>query len=144
MVADRLKDNILHSLKIKGVRLTPQRMEIIRVLSQAGNHPTAGMILKNARKRIPEISASTVYYTLALLKKEGLVKEIEFYHTENRYDTLLKDHVDLICEECGAIENLKEELPYDRKTIEESTGFKTHRTRLEYYGRCRKCRDRVE
>lgn len=143
MDTNRLNDTILRSLRKRGIKLTPQRMEIIRVLSGTENHPSASMILKKARERIPDMSASTVYYTLALLKKEGLVKELEFYDMENRYDSLLKDHIDLICEECGSIENLKDEIPYDCKIIEESTGFETHRMRFEYYGRCKNCRKKT-
>jgi Fur family transcriptional regulator, peroxide stress response regulator len=88
---------------------------------------------------MPDLSPSTVYYTLVLLKKEGLVKELEFYDMENRYDTVVKDHVDLVCEECGNIENLAKEILFDRGAIEKSTGFLPDRTRLEYYGRCRRC-----
>jgi Fur family transcriptional regulator, peroxide stress response regulator len=142
MGPNKLREYILHSLKEKGIRLTPQRMEIVSVLTAEKNHPSPSMILRKAKKRIPLMSSSTVYYTLALLKKEGLVKELEFYDMENRYDTVVKDHVDLICEECGAIENLNEEIPYDRRMIEESTGFEAHRMRFEYYGRCKECRSK--
>lgn len=143
MDAEDRRAAILRALRAKAIKLTPQRMEIIRVLSTQGNHPSAGMILKKARERMPEISASTVYYTLAMLKREGLVKELEFYDTENRYDAIVKDHVDLVCEECGAIENLNEEIRYDRHAIEESTGFKPLRMRFEYYGLCRACRNKT-
>jgi Fur family transcriptional regulator, peroxide stress response regulator len=142
VTGNRTKERILDALRNKGVKLTPQRVEIIDVLSRDGGHPSAGAILKKARERVPELSSSTVYYTLVLLKKEGLVKELEFYDMENRYDTVVKDHVDLVCEECGSIENLEEEIPFDRGTIEKSTGFLPARTRFEYYGRCRKCREK--
>jgi Fur family transcriptional regulator, peroxide stress response regulator len=140
MSADETREKILNALRSKGIRLTPQRVEIIDVLSRDQNHPSAGVVLKKARERIPDMSASTVYYMLGLLKKEGLVKELEFYEMENRYDTVVKDHADLICEACGSIENLNEEVPYDRRSIKDSTGFEVHRTRFEYYGRCRRCR----
>jgi Fur family transcriptional regulator, peroxide stress response regulator len=142
VTGNRTKEGILNALRSKGIRLTPQRIEIIDILSRDKSHPSVGALLRKARERMPDLSSSTVYYTLALLKREGLVRELEFYDMENRYDTVVKDHVDLVCEECGNIENLAEEIPFDRGAIEKSTGFLPARTRLEYYGRCRKCREK--
>ncbi|HOC45562.1 MAG: Fur family transcriptional regulator [Syntrophorhabdaceae bacterium] len=134
------EEEILDALKKKGVRLTRQRTEIIRVLCRHGNHPSAGAILKEARKMVPSISVSTVYYTLGLLKKEGLIKELEFYDMENRYESVMTDHIDLVCTECGRIENLIEKQPLTYQAIENLTGFRARGMRHEYYGLCGTCR----
>jgi Fur family transcriptional regulator, peroxide stress response regulator len=139
MDADERNQKIVEALKQKGVRLTPQRMEIIHVLCHH-NHPGAGEILRKARENVPELSVSTVYYTLALLKKEGLIKELEFYDMENRYESVMTDHIDLICTECGNIVNFEDHTSATRQLVESSTGFEAHRMRFEYYGRCAKCR----
>lgn len=83
---------------------------------------------------------STVYYTLNLLKKEGLIKEIEFYDKANRYDANTSNHLNLICIKCGGIEDFKDELPVSFDKIEKRTGFKTHEMRFEYYGYCNDCK----
>lgn len=140
MDAEKRQERIIRTLTERGVRITPQRAEIIRVLCRDSSHPTTGMILKKAREHIPKISFSTVYYTLALLKKEGLIKELEFYDMDNRYDSELTDHIDLICTDCGNIVNFDEDLPTTRQLIEKATGFEAHRMRFEYYGLCEKCR----
>lgn len=82
---------------------------------------------------------STVYYTLKLLKEEGLIKELEFYEQENRYESNMTDHVDLICIECGKIENFDGDILMSPSSIETSTGFKAHKMRFEYYGLCKEC-----
>ncbi len=139
MDADRIHQEIVEALRRKGINLTPQRLEIIRILAHH-SHPGAGEILRKARERMPKMSMSTVYYTLGLLKKEGLIKELEFYEMENRYESVMADHIDLICTECGGIANFEGDLPVMRRLIEQSSGFEAQRMRFEYYGRCAKCR----
>jgi Fur family transcriptional regulator, peroxide stress response regulator len=144
MNADKRYRSTLDALRQKGIRLTRQRTEIVRVLSHDVTHPSAGTILERARERAPGMSASTVYYTLGLLKKEGLIKELEFYDAENRYESEMTDHIDLICAECGNITNLESIMPVTRRFVQESTGFEAHRMRFEYYGLCGKCRSKGE
>lgn len=131
---------IVEALEEKGIRLTPQRLEVIRILCRDEGHPGVREILRTARKKVPAISASTIYYTLALLKKEGLIKELEFYDMENRYESDMSDHIDLICRKCGNIANLTSEMPVTREAIRESTGFEADGVRFEYYGVCARCR----
>jgi Fur family transcriptional regulator, peroxide stress response regulator len=142
MDSDKRYRSIVDALRLKGIKLTPQRMEIIRILSHDTTHPSAGAILKKAREREPRMSTSTVYYTLGILKKEGLVKELEFYEIENRYESEMTDHIDLICTECGSITNLEEPVTITREFVRESTGFEAHRMRFEYYGICEECRNK--
>jgi len=129
----------MSSLRKKGVKLTPQRLAIIDILSCDRSHPGARTVFLKARESIPDISMSTVYYTLNLLKEEGLIKELEFYEQENRYESNMTDHVDLICAECGKIENFGGDISPPKFSIEASTGFKAHKMRFEYYGLCKEC-----
>jgi Fur family transcriptional regulator, peroxide stress response regulator len=89
---------------------------------------------------VPEISRSTVYYTLNLLKDAGLIKELEFYEQESRYESNMNDHVDLICVERGKIENFNGDINLSPVLVEASKGFKAQKMRFEYYGLCRECR----
>jgi Fur family transcriptional regulator, peroxide stress response regulator len=114
--------------------LTPQRLEIIEIPSCGKGRPGAGDIFRTTREKIPNISMSTVYYTLNLLKEEGLIRELEFYEQEKRYESDLSDHVDLICVACGRIENYYNDVKVSSATIEDSTGFKAQKMRFEYYG----------
>ncbi len=133
---------LITSLREKGYRLTPQRVEIIKLLSQETSHPGTMDIFKKVRKKAPRISMSTVYYTLDMLKKEGLIQELEFYDRDNRYDVNLSDHINLICRKCGKIKDFTEAVHFSSETIEEKTGFRPLGMRFEYYGFCKKCRQR--
>jgi len=54
------------------------KKRIIDILSREKSHPTASAILEKARRKAPSISLSTVYYTLDIMKRAGLIKELEF------------------------------------------------------------------
>jgi len=133
---------LITSLREKGYKMTPQRLEIIKLLSQDRSHPGAMDILRRVRKKAPQISMSTVYYTLDLLKKEGLIQELEFYDRDNRYDVNVFNHINLICKRCGKIEDFTEEVPFSSEIIEGQTGFRPVGMRFEYYGYCRKCQSK--
>ena len=137
-----IEQKLITSLREKRHKITPQRLEIIKLLSCDRSHPGATDILKRIRKTLPQISVSTVYYTLEMLKNEGLLRELEFYDRDNRYDVTIEDHINLICKKCGKIEDFMEALPFSSEAILEQTGFRLEGMRFEYYGYCKKCRQK--
>ena len=134
----------MNVLRDKGLKLTPQRREIIDILSADRSHPNGQSIYEKAKNRVPSISMSTVYYTLNMLKKEGLIKELEFYEMENRYESNIEDHLDLICKKCGKIKDYQAGFPYSRKSVEGKTGFRADTMRFEYYGYCKECEKGID
>jgi Fe2+ or Zn2+ uptake regulation protein len=134
-----VEQELIASLREKG-KLT-ERLEI-RLLSYDRSHPGAKDILEKVREKAPRTSMSTVYYTLDMLKKEGLIQELEFYDSDNRYDVNLSHHINLICTKCGKIEDLTEAVPFSSEMIEAQTGFRPVGMRFEYYGYCKGCRDK--
>lgn len=139
MTPEEIKRKLIETLKENNLKLTRQRLEIIEVLSRDRSHPTAMDILAKVRRKVPQISTSTVYYTLNLLKREGLIKELEFYDRENRYEGDITDHLNLICTQCGKIQDFHVEISFQAKHVERKTGFRIQQMRFEYYGLCRKC-----
>lgn len=110
------------------------------MLTRDKSHPSALSIFKKAREKYPAISLSTVYYTLALLKKHRLIRELEFETMDNRYDMDTDHHLNLICTNCGRIEDFTDAVPVTPEVVEQITGFAAHDMRFEYYGLCKQCR----
>jgi Fe2+ or Zn2+ uptake regulation protein len=127
-------------LRERGYKLTSQRLAIISLLSKDMTHPGAADILKKIRKSLPQVSMSTVYYTLDILKKEGLIQELEFYDQDNRYDINISNHINLICKKCGRIEDLSGGISLSYMQIQQKTDFQPVAMRYEYYGYCKECR----
>jgi Fe2+ or Zn2+ uptake regulation protein len=135
-----IEASLRKGLREKGYKLTPQRKAIIDLLAKDMSHPGAADILKKIRKTVPQVSMSTVYYTLEILKKEGLIQELEFYDRDNRYDVNVMNHINLICKKCGRIEDLPGGIPLSYSQIQQKTDFQPVAMRFEYYGYCKECR----
>jgi Fe2+ or Zn2+ uptake regulation protein len=133
---------ILDALRDAGSRTTSQRMVIVEYLAGRRDHPSARQIYETVRVREPKISLTTVYNTLKTLVAEGLVREIEFNEVENRFDTNLAPHANLVCKSCGSIVDLDEPLPISVDEVLRRKGFEATEFRVEYRGVCGACRDR--
>ncbi len=134
-----IERSLISSLRNKDYKLTTQRREIIRLLSHNRSHPGAREIFRQARKGVPGISISTVYYTLDMMKKEGLIRELEYYDADNRYEINVSDHINLVCTRCGKIADFTGAVPSFSRAVEKATGFRPSSMRFEYYGLCRQC-----
>ena len=138
--AEIIRQKLIESLRHRGYKLTAQRLEIIGLLSRDTTHPGAGEIFRKVRKRVPQLSMSTVYYTLDMLKKEGLIQELEFYDRDNRYDVNVANHINLICKKCGRIVDLPGGITLSYAKVQQKTDFQPVGMRYEYYGYCKDCR----
>jgi Fur family peroxide stress response transcriptional regulator len=137
------RESIVKALREKGMKITPQRLAIIEVLIERNDdHPGAGVIYREARKKIRRISLSTVYATLGELSRRGIIKTLQFDQMENRYEGNIEEHINLICKGCGKIVDFKAPVAVDPAMITKKTGFRMLDSRLEYYGYCRDCAGR--
>ncbi len=103
--------DIVGELNRQGYRLTPQRMMILSAIVNSDNHISAEEIYVQVIARYPNINISTVYRTLELLKRLGLVTETDLGEGRVRYHPTDKGHHHhLVCQECGAIIDLDESL----------------------------------
>ena len=84
-----------------GVKATHQRREIYRELAGTNEHPDVETIYSRVRKRIPAISLDTVYRTLHLLEKKGLIARVGFLGDKTRFDANTDRHHHFFCTECG-------------------------------------------
>lgn len=65
--------------------MTPQRREILRLLGEQKDHPTANELYSRAQRTMPSISLATVYNSLEALSAYGLVREVHFDRESTRY-----------------------------------------------------------
>lgn len=122
------------------VRLTPQRAAIYAALAGSSSHPTADDLFRAVKRRHPMISRNTVYYTLGVLRKTGLVQEVNVGHEGARFDANMSLHHHLVCLACRQIEDVTD-ATLDRLTIPQED-FEIVGHRVEFYGYCLACRRR--
>ena len=136
------RERFREAFRESGHRLTRQRERVFEYLERAGSrgvHPSARQIYDELRGEDHDISVATVYNTLGALVNKGLVKLIEFESGDNRYETNLDPHINLICTRCGSIQDLLAEASIHADTAQSRMGFRVTDFRLEYYGLCASC-----
>ncbi|MGD9318753.1 MAG: Fur family transcriptional regulator [Desulfobacteraceae bacterium] len=131
------------ALRAAGYRLTRQRKAILNVLATTDTHPSAQQVFQEAKKDHPGLSLATVYNTLETLARMGLIKILDFQAMDNRHETNLVPHINLICSSCGKIQDFVEGLTIHVSEVKQKFGFQVENFRLEYYGICSECRDRA-
>lgn len=138
----RFRELIL-ALKERDFRLTPQRVELVRLISASEGHPSASQLYARMKDSFPTMSPATVYKTLALLKDMDQVLEIDLWD-DRHYDGIRPGpHPHLICMECGTIVDGDLELELDPSKIrklEKASGYQIVRSQLTFYGLCPKCK----
>jgi Fur family transcriptional regulator, ferric uptake regulator len=132
-------------LMSRGLRMTRQRRTILSVVETAKQHLDASQILRRARKLDPQVDRVTVYRTLSLLKRHGLVDELDLMHMEGEkhfYERRpQRDHIHMACLRCGKITEFESDL-FDRLKgqIQRDCRFHIVVSRLEVGGYCSQCR----
>ena len=124
----------------RGRALTPQRRAVLRAVSEADEHLTAGEIFEAARRELPSISFATVYNSLKYLKEAGLVREIHFGKGSSRYDGETSRHDHAVCSQCGRLTDfdLAETAQLMRAAARRSR-FKPESIHLTLVGLCPEC-----
>ena len=125
--------------------MTRQRRVLVEIIQGADRHLDAVMLWQRARARDASINKVTVYRTLAMLKKFGLVDELDLMHLEGEkhfYEArTMRDHMHLTCLGCGRIQEFESAL-FERLKgqIERKKHFQLKVVRVEAGGYCERCR----
>ncbi|MFZ5427080.1 MAG: Fur family transcriptional regulator [Thermodesulfobacteriota bacterium] len=87
----------------KGLRLTHQRLEILRELVGAKDHPSAETVFGRVRRRLPTISLDTVYRTLSTFDELGIIMRVPVTGDQGRFDADTSPHHHFVCSRCKSI-----------------------------------------
>jgi Fur family peroxide stress response transcriptional regulator len=136
-------DELIAALKEREYRLTPQRVELVRLIAASEGHPSATQLHAEIKSRFPTMSHATVYKTLALLKDMNQVLEIDL-RDDSHYDgNRPAPHSHLICMKCNKIMDGDLEFdPTSIKKLEEMSGYQIIRPQIAFYGLCPDCRQK--
>jgi len=125
-------------LKEDSIKITPQRLEILRYLDNHRTHPTVEEIFSELKENNPSLSKTTVYNSLETLCKHGLIQSISISISETRYDFKNKMHHHFLCKHCGKITDIDIECPNINKVIKD--GYKVEEVHGYFKGLCKKCK----
>ena len=124
-----------------GLKMTPQRAAIYKILLGSKNHPYADTIYKKVRKIFPHISFDTVNRTLSTFSKMGVIRVVEGYGDPKRFDPNTHSHHHFRCMECNSITDFCSK-SWDCLTIPGNIQkqYTIHNKKVLLEGVCNKCR----
>src|SRR5687768_5200601 len=99
-------DAILQRVRAAGLKLTPQRLAIVRELANDPTHPTAQELYERLRREQPTMSFATVYNTLDALAAAGLCSSLALAPGAARFDANMAPHDHLVCDGCGLVRDV--------------------------------------
>lgn len=145
--APDVSGSLRKSLEERGIRLTRQRRVILQVMDNAEQHLDAGSILERAQKLDSGVHRVTVYRTIDLLKKHGLIDELDLLHLrgdQHYYESHgARDHIHVACLRCGKVREFESRLYEQLKSqIEHDFHMKVTVSRTEVGGYCAECLQR--
>jgi Fur family peroxide stress response transcriptional regulator len=135
-------NQLIAALKQRDFRLTPQRVELVRLIAVSDGHPSASQLYTTIKRQFPTMSHATVYKTLTLLKEMDQVLEIDL-HSDSHYDgNRPEPHPHLICIKCNKIIDAEVSLDQEYlKALEQASGYKILRPQISLYGLCPDCKE---
>ena len=124
-------------LKQNQLKITPQRLAIMKYLDENRTHPTADRIYTDLKEKNPALSKTTVYNSVETLKEHGIIQSLTISGSELRYDFGNKMHHHFLCKKCGTIIDIDIECPNIGKMLE--SGHKVEEVHGYFKGICKKC-----
>jgi Fur family transcriptional regulator, ferric uptake regulator len=130
-------------LREQGLPVTQQREVVADVVFGSPDHQSIEDIELALRQRGERIGKATIYRTMEILVRSGLVEEHDFGEGFKRYEHLFGHqpiHEHLICTHCSkVVEFQSPEVLRIRDEASSIHGFQPIRHRLEVYGICADC-----
>lgn len=124
-------------LSSRGVKPSFQRLLILEYFVKNRIHPSAEMIFKQISKQIPTLSRTTVYNTLNLFVRKGILTTLKTGDSECRFDLVDKPHAHFLCSVCGRIIDLDVDLPFFYE--KQINGHRIEERKIQFMGICREC-----
>lgn len=103
----RRVEGLSRSLRDAGLRLTHQRLEIVRQIAADETHPDVETVYRAVRERVPTIALDTVYRTLAMLTGQGLINRVTLTPGAARFDPNATPHHHFVCAHCRLIRDVQ-------------------------------------
>lgn len=131
-------EQLVDAFRSRGLKVTPQRQLLFRLLDGNTTHPTAEALYATASSQMPGISLRTVYTTLTDLADMGEIDSLTVDGRATRFDPNTDEHHHAVCDVCGDIGDVYVE-GADALAVAEFDGFAPTTTSILFHGTCHGC-----
>lgn len=126
----------LEILKAADIQPSAQRLAVADYVLFTDEHPSAERVFTRARKALPMLSRATVYNTLNLFVRKGILRELVFAQGNAVFDPNIEPHHHLLDETTGRIHDVPWEA-LEVKRVERLRGFEVRDYQVVLTGRPR-------
>jgi Fe2+ or Zn2+ uptake regulation protein len=134
------RDELTELFHAHGLRVTPQRQAIFRLLEGDDAHPTVDALYDRARAEMPTISLKTVYQTVHDLEALGEVHVLDLGTGSVRVDPNVEDaHHHLVCTMCGRVRDLPMDFGGLHVPVRYRRDFTVDAVQVIFRGHCEQC-----
>jgi Fur family transcriptional regulator, stress-responsive regulator len=147
LTAVKTVDELTSRFRDQGLRVTPQRQAIFRLLHGVDTHPTVESLYEAARAEMPTISRKTVYQTVHDLEAMGEVELLDIGTGSIRVDPNVEHaHQHLVCTRCGTVRDVLLDIADLRMPSRYRRQFTVEAVEVVFRGVCEDClaRDPVD
>lgn len=136
-----LHDASLQMLRDAGYKLTAPRLTILDLLEQSGGHITSSELLSQVEARDPSIGRASVFRTLELMTKLGILwTGVQGGSTVHYMLMPGGHHHHIVCTNCGKVIEFETcQLGSLIASVQQQYGVQIEGHLLELYGRCEDC-----
>lgn len=119
--------------------MTPQRQLVLDAVRALG-HATPEQICSHVQRSAPAVNITTIYRTLDLMERIGLVRHTHLGHGAPNYSAQEHQHVHLVCHSCGAVAEAPTDLMDGlAERLRADSAFDLDVSHVALSGLCRSC-----
>ena len=129
-------------LNHSGLKATFQRVTLLENIEKYG-HISIDKLYKEVIKKYPSLSLATVYKNIILMVEKSVLTQVPIEGKKPKYELVKKEHIHLICTECGEVED-REYTPSANalfSTMSKEEHFSLHKPQVNLYGVCQSCQE---
>lgn len=128
-------------LRENGYKVTPQRLAVYEVVNNNTTHPNAEAIYKELQPKYPFMSLATVYKTMEIFAKIGVVQVLQCEEDAHRYDFNTKPHAHIRCTRCNRVMDVDVERDKLAELAQTQTGYRVDSVNVSFTGICAECQN---
>jgi Fur family peroxide stress response transcriptional regulator len=133
-------DRVIRRLREEGLKVTPQRIAVVKYLEGNRAHPSVEEIHREVSRDFPTISLATVYNTLDTLEQIGEVQAVTIDSARKHYDPEMRPHHHLMCTSCRCIQDVFADYASVLRVPDAlARQFRVKETAVSFRGVCQDC-----
>lgn len=130
--------NFERELKMKKLKVTPQRIAILKEI-QSNGHISIEDIYEKIKQNYPSTSLATIYKNIATLCESNILCEVKAPGYKQKYELNQTQHIHVMCEQCGKLEDLYIDFSALQHDCGQVSGYRLYGLSAIFMGICPSC-----